>query len=208
MVSHPLFKFVEDMSDSVESQSDIRITESLDSDGRLESIDHEDVIVDHIFERFDEVIRKTGNRGFGDFYIDGRSFDITQDKVPVNVKVTTGSGDNAFSTRHINYVLFDGGRASKINLAKKIKNGEFCSSASDYYYLVYIKNKDLCFAGSLLTVNEESVYMNPSNMGQITWNSYNPAERTKLNGQKYVAELYKEWAKKVAKPYNILTDNE
>lgn len=197
-----IFSKIGRLSDVVEKET-ISVNEDNSVDGRLESINSESDIID-IVSFHPDVTTKNKNRSFGDFYYEGK---------PVNIKITTGkSADDVFTTKHLNYVLFGEQKGiSKNKLAKKInlvyKNDKgFCDNAIDYYYFVYIKGEHKCFVGSMFSLNEDSIYLNPTNMGQVKWLDYSYIDRDLDEAQNFIAKIYHHYTKKISEPNKRMKD--
>ncbi len=102
-------------------------------------------------------------------------YDIKINGIPINLKITTGGTDNAFSKTAISYCIT--GKECKKNLNfnewyDTFNNGNIKrirDKTTEYHYLVIMKNTGDILLKSLLDIH--SYKSNPSNILQINWNN-------------------------------------
>tara|TARA_Y100001973_G_C5172816_1_gene320097 strand:+ start:52 stop:672 length:621 start_codon:yes stop_codon:yes gene_type:complete len=173
-------------------------------DGRLESLNSEDDITNHLRKTFGNhpdfiILPKGHNRAFGDMDIE-----IDGCEYPINVKMvapTTGTY-NGGGPKVFNYVL----RGKKFSsgwdrMVKELAENLPGKIHSDYYYLVYYKRsqKEPQFV-SLTEISWESIVANPSNPIQLRQN-LTTIERSDEEKVVFMMKLMKDILYKKAKPY-------
>tara|TARA_R100000234_G_scaffold118093_1_gene97829 strand:+ start:275 stop:895 length:621 start_codon:yes stop_codon:yes gene_type:complete len=173
-------------------------------DGRLESLNSEDDITNHLRKTFGNhpdfiILPKGHNRAFGDMDIE-----IDGCEYPINVKMvapTTGTY-NGGGPKVFNYVL----RGKKFSsgwdrMVKELAENLPGKIHSDYYYLVYYKRsqKEPQFV-SLTEIAWESIVANPSNPIQLRQN-LTTIERSDEEKVVFMMKLMKDILYKKAKPY-------
>lgn len=181
---------------------DVILTE--DADGRLESLNSEDDVTDHLREQFGShpdftILPKGHNRAFGDMDIEinGRVY-------PINIKMvapTTGTY-NGGGPKVFNYVLLGKKSTSGWDrMVEELAENPPDKIHSDYYYLVYYKRsqKKPQFV-SLTEIAGESVVANPSNPIQLKQN-LTTVRRSEKEKVSFMMMLMKEILYKKAKPY-------
>jgi hypothetical protein len=103
-------------------------------------------------------------------------YDIMINGIPINLKLTTGSSDNAFNKQAIVYTL-TGSEPEKKNMNfnefwSVLKAGTRKQSRqheSEYHYLVVDKNSGKFLLKSIMDIH--SYKTNPCNILQINWNN-------------------------------------
>ena len=173
-------------------------------DGRLESLNSEDDITNHLRKTFGNhpdftILPKGHNRAFGDMDIE-----IDGCEYPINVKMvapTTGTY-NGGGPKVFNYVL----RGKKFSsgwdrMVKELAENLPGKIHSDYYYLVYYKRsqKEPQFV-SLTEIAWESIVANPSNPIQLRQN-LTTIERSDEEKVVFMMKLMKDILYKKAQPY-------
>jgi len=172
------------------------------SDGRIDSLLGETSIAKKISEEFDNIESKTGNRSFGDIYlnVNGKSY-------PVNIKLTSennNSNDNLVGmVSIIAHIFFDGKRSNgHSSIAKKIKSGKTSDVENDYGFISITKETGMAEVSSMITM--EGYVVNPSNGFQANFNKIKTVDKTFEEGRKYILEMYKSYLKKKAEAYLIM----
>jgi|TARA_Y100000310_G_scaffold343950_1_gene454111 hypothetical protein len=173
-------------------------------DGRLESLNSEDDVTNHLRKTFGShsgftILSKGHNRAFGDMDIEinGRVY-------PINIKMvapTTGTY-NGGGPKVFNYVL-QGKKSSSgwDRMVKELAENPPDKIDSDYYYLVYYKRsqKKPQFV-SLTEIAWESIVANPANPIQLKQN-LTTVRRSDKEKVSFMMMLMKEILYKKAKPY-------
>jgi hypothetical protein len=173
-------------------------------DGRLESLNSEDDVTNHLRKTFGShsgftILSKGHNRAFGDMDIEinGRVY-------PINIKMvapTTGTY-NGGGPKVFNYVL-QGKKSSSgwDRMVKELAENPPDKIDSDYYYLVYYKRsqKKPQFV-SLTEIAWESIVANPANPIQLKQN-LTTVRRSDKEKVSFMMTLMKEILYKKAKPY-------
>ena len=161
-------------------------------DGRVNSIDDEDTIIDLLVEKYGDNIEKPKARCWWDVKIFGH---------PLNIKSSNfKSGDNFSSKLALLYALTDIPEGEiKANSWKsfqeKIKEhkGE---NNRDYYIIVLSKLDGKVYLQSLKSLRK--INSNGNNLPfQVNWgNNTEPVERTYLQAYDFLIECYKESVRK------------
>lgn len=181
---------------------EVSLTEN--EDGRLESLNSEDDVTDHLRKTFANhpdfiILPKGHNRAFGDMDIE-----IDELVYPINVKMvapTTGTY-NGGGPKVFNYVL-QGKKSSSgwDRMVKELAENPPETIHGDYYYLVYYKRsqKKPQFV-SLTEIAWESIVSNPSNPIQLK-QSLTTVVRSDEERVTFMMKLMKDILYKKAKPY-------
>ena len=161
-------------------------------DGRVNSIDDEDTIIDLLIERYGDNVEKPKARCWWDVKIFGH---------PLNIKSSNfKSGDNFSSKLALLYALTDIPEGEiKANSWKsfqeKLKEhkGE---NNRDYYIIVLSKLDGKVYLQSLKSLRK--INSNGNNLPfQVNWgNNTEPVERTYLQAYDFLIECYKESVRK------------
>ena len=161
-------------------------------DGRVNSIDDEDTIIDLLIERYGDNVEKPKARCWWDVKIFGH---------PLNIKSSNfKSGDNFSSKLALLYALTDIPEEEiKANSWKsfqeKLKEhkGE---NNRDYYIIVLSKLDGKVYLQSLKSLRK--INSNGNNLPfQVNWgNNTEPVERTYLQAYNFLIECYKESVRK------------
>lgn len=173
-------------------------------DGRLESLNSEDDITNHLRKTFGNhpdfiILPKGHNRSFGDMdiEIDGCEYPINVKMVAPTTRTYNGGGPKVF-----NYVLCGKKFSSGWDrMVKELAENLPGKIHSDYYYLVYYKRsqKEPQFV-SLTEIAWESIVANPSNPIQLKQN-LTTIERSDAEKVVFMMKLMKDILYKKAKPY-------
>tara|TARA_B100000427_G_scaffold198713_1_gene165150 strand:- start:6 stop:599 length:594 start_codon:yes stop_codon:yes gene_type:complete len=161
-------------------------------DGRVNSIDDEDTIIDLLIERYGDNVEKPKARCWWDLKLFG---------YPINIKSSNfKSGDNFSSKLALLYALTDIPEEEiKANSWKsfqeKLKEhkGE---NNRDYYIIVLSKLDGKVYLQSLKSLRK--INSNGNNLPfQVNWgNNTEPVERTYLQAYDFLIECYKESVRK------------
>ena len=161
-------------------------------DGRVNSIDDEDTIIDLLIERYGDNVEKPKARCWWDLKLFG---------YPINIKSSNfKSGDNFSSKLALLYALTDIPEGEiKANSWKsfqeKLKEhkGE---NNRDYYIIVLSKLDGKVYLQSLKSLRK--INSNGNNLPfQVNWgNNTEPVERTYLQAYDFLIECYKESVRK------------
>jgi len=161
-------------------------------DGRVNSIDDEDTIIDLLIERYGDNVEKPKARCWWDLKLFG---------YPINIKSSNfKSGDNFSSKLALLYALTDIPEEEiKANSWKsfqeKLKEhkGE---NNRDYYIIVLSKLDGKVYLQSLKSLRK--INSNGNNLPfQVNWgNNTEPVERTYLQAYNFLIECYKESVRK------------
>jgi hypothetical protein len=181
---------------------EVSLTEN--EDGRLESLNSEDDVTDHLREKFRThphftILPKGHNRAFGDMDIE-----IEGQVYPVNVKMVaeTSRTYNGGGPKVFNYVL-RGKKSSSgwDHMVRDLVENPPTKIDSDYYYLVYYKRsqKKPQFV-ALTEIAKESIVANPANPIQLKQNLMT-VKRNDKEKASFMMGLINEILYKRAKPY-------
>lgn len=158
--------------DAIRSQAaKISLTYSKEGDGRITSAVKESEYLNTL-----SAALKASNPDFVIVQPQARYwYDIMINDIPINLKLTTGSSDNAFNKQAILFTL-TGTPPEKKNmnfnefwsLLKDGKRKQTRQPQSEYHYLVVDKNSGKFLLKSILDIH--SYKTNPCNILQINWN--------------------------------------
>ena len=159
-------------------------------DGRVNSIDDEDTIIDLLVEKFGDNIETPPPRCW---------WDIKVFRYPLNIKSSKfgGAADNFSSKAAILYALTDLPEeevtcTSWKNFQNKLQMNSSQKSSRDYYIIVLDKTTKKVYLQSLKSL--QKLTSNGNNLPfQIKWrDNVKPVERTYLQSYDFLIDSYKE----------------
>ena len=186
----------------------INLTYTKEGDGRITSAVKESEYLD--------LLTKNLLKNNPDFKIEQAPvrfwYDIMINKIPINLKLTTGNADDAFNKRAIIFTIF-GTESPKANMNfseltailkgcnKKTKRDK----QTEYHYLAVNKNDGKFLLKSILDIH--SYKTNPSNTMQINWkNEFNNIEYETDDFKKKTLELLKTIQKSLKQSMDSMKD--
>lgn len=181
---------------------DVILTEN--EDGRLESLNSEDDVTDHLRQKFKNhpgfaILPKEDNRAFGDMDVK-----IGTVIYPINVKMVaeTTRTYNGGGPKVFNYVL-RGQKSSSgwDRMVEALQKKPPSQIDSDYYYLVYYKRSEKSPQFVALTeIARESIVANPANPIQLR-QELKTVTRSDKEKVRFMEDLMREILYKRAKAY-------
>lgn len=199
-MSNKLLKALKDLKEWINENP--QIVKRTNDDGRIDSLLGESAIIENLKNNFDFIEVKSGNRDFGDLYIN-----IDKESFPVNIKLTSkynNSNDNLVGIVSLmNYIFFDNSVArNHAGIARGVASGNFSEKERDYGFISITKETGEAEVSTMITM--EGYVVNPSNGFQANFNNIRTVEKTFEEGRALMLEKYKEYLKKKAEPYLIL----
>ena len=183
--------FPRELVEAVEYLNTLTITVSENhEDGRVNSIDDEDTIIDLLIEKYGDNVEKPPARCWWDLKLFG---------YPINIKSSKfgSAADNFSSKAAILYALTNLPESevtcsSWKQFQKKLQNNSSQLTPRDYYIIVLNKVTKQVHLTSLKSLNK--LTSNGNNLPfQIKWrDNVSPIERTYLQSYDFLVESYKE----------------
>ena len=183
--------FPRELVEAVEYLNTLTITVSENhEDGRVNSIDDEDTIIDLLIEKYGDNVEKPPARCWWDLKLFG---------YPINIKSSKfgSAADNFSSKAAILYALTNLPESevtcsSWKQFQKKLQHNSSQQTPRDYYIIVLNKVTGLVYLQSLKSLNK--LTSNGNNLPfQIKWkDNVSPIERTYLQSYDFLVESYKE----------------